>query len=72
MIGNIGAGELLIILFIILLVFGGKKLPEMARSLGRSLSEFRHATSSAVSEIKDAIEQETPESRKKTPHHPVT
>ena len=38
---NIGWGELLIILAVILLLFGSKKLPELARSLGRSLSEFK-------------------------------
>lgn len=33
--------EILLVLFAILLLFGGKKLPELARSLGKSLSEFR-------------------------------
>jgi len=42
--GSIGAPELLIVLVIILLVFGGTKLPQLARSLGRAQSEFRKGT----------------------------
>jgi len=38
---NIGGQELLIVLAIILLLFGAKKLPDLARSLGRSLGEFK-------------------------------
>ncbi len=40
---NLGVQELLIILFIILLLFGAKKLPEMARGMGTALKEFRKA-----------------------------
>ena len=39
--GMPGGGEILIILLIVLLLFGGKKLPELSRSLGKSLGEFR-------------------------------
>lgn len=38
---NFGLGELLVILLVILLFFGARKLPDLARSLGRSVSEFK-------------------------------
>ena len=54
MIGNIGLPELLIILAIALLIFGPKKLPEVGRSIGRALREFRKTSD----EIKEKIEEE--------------
>ena len=41
--GNLGGPDLLIILLIILVLFGAKKLPDLARSLGQSMKEFRKA-----------------------------
>lgn len=41
LIENVGPTELLVILGIILVLFGGKKLPELANSLGRSIGEFK-------------------------------
>jgi sec-independent protein translocase protein TatA len=52
--GNIGFPELIIIFVVALLVFGPKRLPELGRSLGRGLSEFRRASS----ELKTSIERE--------------
>ncbi len=49
---NIGAPELIIILLIVLLLFGAKKLPEMARSLGKSSAEFKKG-------LKEAADDET-------------
>ena len=43
---DLGAPELLIILVIILLLFGGKKLPELSKSLGESMRELRKGVSS--------------------------
>jgi sec-independent protein translocase protein TatA len=41
--GNLGAPELLIILLIVLLVFGGAKLPKLAKSLGEAQREFKRS-----------------------------
>ncbi len=55
---GIGTTELLVILFIILLVFGSKKLPELARGLGKGINEFKRATQEIQSELDltDALE----------------
>jgi sec-independent protein translocase protein TatA len=55
MIGNLGMGEILLILFVIILLFGAKRLPELARSVGKSISEFRHAVNSATDDIKKEL-----------------
>ena len=39
--GKIGWGEMLLLLIVLLLLFGAKKLPELARALGKSLNEFK-------------------------------
>ncbi len=48
--GNIGATELLLILFIILLVFGGSKIPGLAKGLGQGIREFKKALSGSSDE----------------------
>lgn len=54
MLGSLGFQEIALILVLALLIFGPKKLPEIGRTLGRSLGEFKRATS----ELKRSIEQE--------------
>ena len=51
MLANIGSTEILIIAVIVLILFGGKKLPEMARGLGESLKEFKNALGSNKKDI---------------------
>lgn len=57
---NIGPGEMVLIFAVILLLFGAKRLPEVARSLGRSITEFKKAVNSTVSEIEDSVKVEPP------------
>ncbi len=57
MLGPIGTQELLIIAFVILLLFGAKKIPEFARSLGRGLNEFKQGRQEIESEIKAATDE---------------
>ena len=51
--GMPGGLEVLLILFIILLLFGAKKLPELSRSLGKSLGEFKKGKEDLEKEIRD-------------------
>lgn len=53
---DVGMPELVLILFVALLLFGGKKLPELARGLGQSIREFKKASAGIEEEIKRAIE----------------
>lgn len=52
--GNLGFGEILLILLVFLILFGAKRLPDFARSLGKSLREFKKATSDIQDEIESA------------------
>ena len=54
MFGSLGGPELLLILVLALLLFGPRRLPEIGRTIGRGLSEFRKATS----EFKSSLERE--------------
>ena len=49
---DLGAPELIIILAIVLLLFGGKKLPELSRSLGQAMRELRKGISGDLNETK--------------------
>lgn len=51
---NIGFPELLVVLLIVLLLFGAKRLPEIARGLGRSLHEFKKGVKETERDINDA------------------
>lgn len=50
--GMSGAPEILLIVFVILLLFGSKKLPELARSLGKSLNEFKRGQTESAPDKK--------------------
>ena len=52
---NIGTSEMMIIIVVALLLFGGKKLPELARGLGRGIREFKDASESIKRDISDQI-----------------
>ncbi len=55
---NLGAMEIFLILLIVLLLFGAKRLPELSRSMGRSLREFKKATSEVEDDFKNAMNEE--------------
>jgi sec-independent protein translocase protein TatA len=55
----IGTGELIVILCVILVLFGGKKLPELARSLGKGIREFKRACHGLDEDIETLVVEET-------------
>ena len=55
--GMQGGPEVLLILFIVLLLFGAKKLPELSLSLGKSLGEFKKGKEDLENEIREAQEE---------------
>jgi len=57
MFGPIGMPELILIFLVALLVFGPRKLPDLGRSLGRGLAEFKRASDDLKRTIEDEIEQ---------------
>jgi len=54
MLGSIGMPEMIIIFMIALIIFGPRKLPELGRSLGKSLNEFKRASS----ELRNTLDEE--------------
>ena len=60
---NFFGPEMLVIFFAILLLFGGKKIPELMRGVGRGISEFNNARRSLETEFKDGVREA--EQRKK-------
>jgi sec-independent protein translocase protein TatA len=70
MFGSIGMPELIIILVLALIIFGPRKLPELGRSLGKSLGEFRRASNELRSTLEEEIrveEQKAPTAQSGTP-----
>ena len=57
---GIGAPELLVILVVALLVLGPKRLPEIARSLGRGMAEFRRASNEFTRTLTASVEEPPP------------
>ena len=56
---NLGPWEILLILIVILILFGARRLPELARGLGQGINEFRDAVDSSKKEIIDGIETDS-------------
>jgi sec-independent protein translocase protein TatA len=53
---GIGGGELIFIMFIVLMLFGSDKVPEMARTMGKAMAQLKNATNDIKSEIQKGVE----------------
>ena len=62
---NLGGGEIILILAIVLILFGAKRLPELAKGLGQGIKEFKKATHNASEGLREAMAENSPT----TPRH---
>lgn len=54
---SIGPGEIVLILILVLVMFGGKKIPELMRGLGQGIKEFNKAKSNIETEVRENIRE---------------
>ena len=64
---GLGTPELVVILILVLVLFGGRKIPEIMRGIGEGLREFRTASTDARGEIKRLAEEPVEEMEKRPP-----
>jgi sec-independent protein translocase protein TatA len=57
---NLGGGEIFVILLVVLLFFGSKRIPELAKGLGKGMREFKDAMSGIENEVRNAANDTTP------------
>jgi sec-independent protein translocase protein TatA len=65
--GMIGGWEMFVILAVILMLFGARKLPELAKGLGQGIKEFKKATREVTDEVTNAMDDTTPPPQKRLP-----
>lgn len=56
---NLGTGEIIVIVLVILLLFGGKKIPELMKGVGKGVKSFRQGLNEVEDEIKKASDDDT-------------
>ncbi len=63
-VGPLGWSELLIIFFIVLIIFGPRKLPEIAEAMGKSIQKFKRASKDARQEIESGMDDSNDDKKK--------
>ena len=67
---GLGSQEILLILLLVLILFGAKKIPEIMRGLGQGIREFKQASQEAVDEVK-SLTEEPPDKSDNSSNTPV-
>ena len=68
---NLGGGEIILILAIVIILFGAKKLPELAKGLGQGIKEFKKATDHASAGLREPVEDTRPLGSRRSPGVPA-
>ncbi len=64
---NLGGGEIILILVLVLILFGARKLPELAKGLGQGIKEFKKATREVTDEVQNSMDETPPQPAKRLP-----
>ena len=64
MFGNLGAGEIILIVLVILILFGAKKIPELAQGIGKGMREFKKALNDVQEDIKITDKKDSTDEKK--------
>lgn len=56
--GNLGTGEIIVIAIVVLLLFGGKKIPELMKGMGKGIKNFKDGVNGIEDDIKNTIEKD--------------
>ena len=64
---NLGGGEIILVLALVLIMFGAKKLPELAKGLGQGIKEFKKATREVTDEIQTSMTEPPPQQQYRLP-----
>lgn len=64
---NLGGGEIILILVLVLVLFGARKLPELAKGLGQGIKEFKKATREVSDEVQNAVNETPAQPAKRLP-----
>ena len=67
---NLGGGEIFVILLVVLLFFGSKRIPELAKGLGKGMREFKDAMSGIENEVKNAANEPAAPAKNTKPEEP--
>jgi sec-independent protein translocase protein TatA len=67
---NLGGGEIILILALILILFGARKLPELAKGLGQGIKEFKKATREVTEEVSASMDEPPPPPQRTLPPAP--
>ena len=68
---NLGGGEIILILALVLILFGAKKLPELAKGLGTGIKEFKKATREVTEEVSSAMDETPTPAKRLAPAPPA-
>jgi len=65
---GLGGGELVLVLVVVLILFGAKRIPEFAKGLGKGINEFKKASRDVQEEIERSVEEPPPAPKSTSPN----